>query len=425
MNTLKWELEDLAFATTHPRIYDEIVRLVAERAPSRDQFLAEVISQVERDLRAAKITARVTGRPKHYYSIYQKMIHGGREFSDIYDLVGIRILVDERPRLLRRAGRAAQPLEPAPGAVQGLRRDAEVQHVPVAAHHGDRPARQAGGDADPHGARCTGARSTASRRTGSTRRTRATATDRSPAEKSPDRLRHGVAAPAARLAERGRGPRRVPGLAALRDQLRRGVRLHPARRRDGPADRARRRSTSPTRSTPRSATTRSGPGSTAGWSRWSPRWSTATWSRCSPPSRPTPGPRRDWLTFVKSPRARSKIRHWFTKERREEAIEQGKEQIGRLLRKEGLPLKRVMTHESLTQVANELRLSRRLRALRRGRRGQPRCPDRRTQGGRGLRRQGRRRGGPRGGGHHHPAPPSHVDRRRTPGWWSRAPPTSW
>ena len=71
---------------------------------------------------------------------------------------------------------------------------------------------------------------------------------------------------------------------------------------------------------------------------------------------PNAGPSRDWLQIVKSPRARSKIRHWFTKERREEAIEQGKESIARLLRKEGLPLKRVMTHDSLTQVANELRL---------------------------------------------------------------------
>src|ERR687898_1719926 len=57
MNTLKWELEDLAFATLHPKIYDEIVRMVAERAPSRDQFLAEVVDQVERDLREAKIKA--------------------------------------------------------------------------------------------------------------------------------------------------------------------------------------------------------------------------------------------------------------------------------------------------------------------------------------------------------------------------------
>ena len=98
MNTLKWELEDLAFATMHPKIYDEIVRLVAERAPSRDQFLAAGDHPGrEATCAAAKINARVTGRPKHYYSIYQKMIHGGREFSDIYDLVGIRILVDSDP----------------------------------------------------------------------------------------------------------------------------------------------------------------------------------------------------------------------------------------------------------------------------------------------------------------------------------------
>src|ERR1700712_2327221 len=95
MNTLKWELEDLAFATLHPKMYDEIVRLVADRAPSRDQFLAQVIDQVESDLREAKIKAMVTGRPKHYYSIYQKMIVRGRDFSDIYDLVGIRILVED------------------------------------------------------------------------------------------------------------------------------------------------------------------------------------------------------------------------------------------------------------------------------------------------------------------------------------------
>ena len=95
MNTIKWELEDLAFATLHPKIYDEIVRMVAERAPSRDQFLAQVIEQVEADLKDAKVKATVTGRPKHYYSIYQKMIVGGREFTDIYDLVALRILVEE------------------------------------------------------------------------------------------------------------------------------------------------------------------------------------------------------------------------------------------------------------------------------------------------------------------------------------------
>src|SRR3546814_2746714 len=64
MNTIKWELEDLAFATLHPKIYDEIVRMVADRAPSRDQFLAAGIKQVEADLKTDRLTDRVTGRPK-------------------------------------------------------------------------------------------------------------------------------------------------------------------------------------------------------------------------------------------------------------------------------------------------------------------------------------------------------------------------
>jgi GTP pyrophosphokinase len=94
MNTVKWELEDRAFATLYPKRYDEIVRLVADRAPSRDTYLAEVIDRVSADLRAAKLKAEVTGRPKHYYSIYQKMIVRGRDFNDIYDLLGIRVLVE-------------------------------------------------------------------------------------------------------------------------------------------------------------------------------------------------------------------------------------------------------------------------------------------------------------------------------------------
>src|SRR6202020_388425 len=94
MNTIKWELEDLAFATLYPKRYDEIARLVSERAPRRDVFLQEVIEDVSTDLREAKVKARVTGRPKHYYSVYQKMIARNVGFDDIYDLVGIRVLVD-------------------------------------------------------------------------------------------------------------------------------------------------------------------------------------------------------------------------------------------------------------------------------------------------------------------------------------------
>src|SRR5690606_29316710 len=94
MNTLEGELEDLAFATMYPKRRDEMARLVSERAPRRDVYLQEVIEFVSAALRDARIKATVTGRPKHYYSIYQKMIARDVSFDDIYDLVGIRVLVD-------------------------------------------------------------------------------------------------------------------------------------------------------------------------------------------------------------------------------------------------------------------------------------------------------------------------------------------
>jgi GTP pyrophosphokinase len=93
MATVKWELEDLAFAILHAKRYNEIVRLVADRAPSRDTYLAAVTEQLTAELAGAKIPAEVVGRGKHYYSIYQKMLLRGRDFDEIHDLVAVRILV--------------------------------------------------------------------------------------------------------------------------------------------------------------------------------------------------------------------------------------------------------------------------------------------------------------------------------------------
>ncbi|HEX8344341.1 MAG TPA: HD domain-containing protein, partial [Actinoplanes sp.] len=94
MNTIKWELEDLAFGTLFPKRFEEINRLIGEHQPQREALLRQVTQKVQVDLKAAKIKAETTGRPKHLYSIYQKMIVRGRDFNDIYDLVGVRILVD-------------------------------------------------------------------------------------------------------------------------------------------------------------------------------------------------------------------------------------------------------------------------------------------------------------------------------------------
>ena len=94
MNAIKWELEDLSFKILEPKKFEEIERLVGERSPARDLLTSEVISAIDLDLAGETIKAQVSGRQKHFYSVYQKMVVRGREFNDIYDLVGIRILVD-------------------------------------------------------------------------------------------------------------------------------------------------------------------------------------------------------------------------------------------------------------------------------------------------------------------------------------------
>jgi len=95
MNAIKWELEDLSFEVLEPKKFEEISRLVAERSPSRDALTEEVIVSVKEDLSRDSIEATVTGRNKHFFSVYQKMVIRGREFNEIYDLVGIRVLVND------------------------------------------------------------------------------------------------------------------------------------------------------------------------------------------------------------------------------------------------------------------------------------------------------------------------------------------
>ena len=94
MSAIKWELEDLSFKTLEPKKYEEIERLVLERNPAREKMTTEVLELVQSDLLADGITAKVMGRQKHLYSVYQKMVIRGRDFNEIYDLVGIRVLVE-------------------------------------------------------------------------------------------------------------------------------------------------------------------------------------------------------------------------------------------------------------------------------------------------------------------------------------------
>jgi GTP diphosphokinase / guanosine-3',5'-bis(diphosphate) 3'-diphosphatase len=352
MNTIKWELEDLAFATLHPKIYDEIVRMVAERAPSRDQFLAEVITEVEKDLREAKIKATVTGRPKHYYSIYQKMIVGGREFSDIYDLVGIRILVDDdrdcysvlgvlhsrwNPVLNRFKDYVAMPkfnmyqsLHTTVIGPQGKPVEMQIRtfamhrraEYGVAAHWKYKENGRAGLDTEKLGD------------LDDMNWVRQLLDWQSEVEDPGEfleslrfeinRAETYVFTPRGDVIALPAGATPVDFAYAVHTEVGHhtiGARVNG-------------------RLVPLESTLENGDVVEVFTSK-----------------APNAGPSRDWLTFVKSPRARSKIRQWFTKERREEAIEQGKDQIAKLMRKEGLPLKRLMSHESLTLAATHFKIA--------------------------------------------------------------------
>ncbi len=352
MNTIKWELEDLAFATLHPKIYDEIVRMVAERAPSRGQFLGQVTAQVEKDLKEAKIKAKVTGRPKHYYSIYQKMIVGGREFSDIYDLVGVRILVESdrdcysvlgilhsrwNPVLGRFKDYVAMPkfnmyqslhttvIGPAGKPVE-LQIRTFAQHrraeYGVAAHWKYKEDGRNGVDTE----------------------RRADVDDMTWMRQLLD----------------WQNDVEDPGefLESLRFEINRAEVYVFTPRGDVVA--------LPTGATPvdfaYAVHTEVGHRTIGARvnGRLVPLESTLDNSdvvEVFTSKSPTAAPSRDWLTFVKSPRARNKIRQWFTKERREEAIEEGKDQIAKLMRKEGLPLQRLLSHETLTLVALHFKLN--------------------------------------------------------------------
>jgi guanosine-3',5'-bis(diphosphate) 3'-pyrophosphohydrolase len=92
---VKWQLEDLSFATLHPKRYAEIEQMVAARQPEREAYLGEVMTTLSAKLDEFGIQAEVRGRPKHLWSIYEKMVIGGKEFDDIFDLVGLRVIVDE------------------------------------------------------------------------------------------------------------------------------------------------------------------------------------------------------------------------------------------------------------------------------------------------------------------------------------------
>ena len=349
MNTVKWELEDLAFGTLFPKRFDEIVRLVSSRAPRREAFLQEVIQDVQADLREAKITPKVTGRPKHYYSIYQKMIAKNADFADIYDLVGIRVLVDSVKDCYAALGIIHARWNPVPGRFKDYIAMPKFNmyqslHTTVIGPGGKPVELQI--------------------RTWGMHR----------------RAEYGVAAhwkyKEESVSSRGKDKDDAQEMAWLR-QL-----VDWQRETEDPAEfleslRFDLAAAEVYVFTPRGEVVALPQGSTPvdfAYAIHTEVGHRTVGARINgrlvalestldngdtveifTSKAPEAGPSRDWLKFVQSPRARNKIRQWFSKERREAAVDAGKDQIARAMRKLGLPLQRLAAADNLIALARDLR----------------------------------------------------------------------
>lgn len=341
MNAIKWELEDLSFAVIEPKKYEEITRLVAERSPSRDALTSEVISAVQEDLAKDGIESTVTGRKKHFYSVYQKMVVRGRDFNDIYDLVGIRVLVNDVKDCYAVLGSIHARWSPIPGRFKDYIAMPKFNlyqslHTTVIGPNGKAIEIQIR-TYDMH-----------------------------------SRAEFGIAA---HWKYKQGGDQKSPEMLWLRQ-------LHEWQKEtEDPSEflealRFDLGSPEVFVFTPKGSVIALPGGSTPVDFAFSVH--TDVGLRCAGAKvngRLVPlesklangdvveivtnksdsaGPSRDWLNFVKSPRARSKIKAWFSKERREEAIDAGRESIARQMRKAGLPLQKIFAGHALLELAHDL-----------------------------------------------------------------------
>jgi guanosine-3',5'-bis(diphosphate) 3'-pyrophosphohydrolase len=350
IQTIKWELEDLSFAVLYPKLYAEIESLVRQRTPERERLVQQVIDAINDDLKGAKIRGKVVGRPKQYYSIYQKMVVRGREFDEIYDLVGIRVLVNSVRDCYAILGSIHARWTPMPGRFKDYIATPKFNlyqslHTTVIGPEG-RPVEIQIRTEEMHQRaefgvaahwkykeQTTGKSSGGPVKVDTDLAWLAHLSDWQAETADPseflDSLRFEIGAkevyvftPKGRVIGLPAGATPVDFAYAVHTEV--GHRTMGAKVNG--------------RLVPLESSLTTGDVVEVFTSK-----------------NPDSGPSQDWLNFVKSPRARNKIRQWFTKERRDEAIEQGKDAIARAMRKQNLPLQKLMSQDSLVEVASLLK----------------------------------------------------------------------
>ncbi|WP_296646163.1 bifunctional (p)ppGpp synthetase/guanosine-3',5'-bis(diphosphate) 3'-pyrophosphohydrolase [Rhodoluna sp.] len=348
INTIKWELEDISFSVLYPKVYEEIVNLVKQRTPKRAEFIESVIGSIEEDLRDAKIKGKVAGRPKQYYSIYQKMVVRGREFDDIYDLVGIRVLVNEIRDCYAVLGSIHARWNPIPGrfkdyiampkfnlyqslhtTVMGPQgRPVEIQ---IRTHEMHQRAEYGVAAHWKYKEQIGKSEVTSDEDLAWLKHLTDWQAETQDPSEFLDSLRFEIGAkevyvftPKGRVIGLAGGATPVDFAYAVHTEV--GHRTMGAKVNG--------------RLVPLETPLVSGDVIEIFTSK-----------------SPDAGPSQDWLNFVKSPRARAKIKQWFAVGRRDEAIESGREQLAKAMRKQNLPLQRLMAADELVKLAGELRYS--------------------------------------------------------------------
>ena len=343
---VKWELEDLSFKTLHPGPYHEIASLVEKRRGERQQYVEGVLEAAHTRIREAGLKADVQGRPKHLYSIYEKMVIGGKEFNEIYDLAGMRVLVDSVRDVYAALGAIHSLWKPVPGRFKdyiAMPKSNMYQslHTTVVGPQGRAIEVQI-----------------------RTKEMHRTAEYGIAAHWRYKEGRDGKKAKeAADLAWLGQMLEWLKDMADPREFME-GLKIDlyggqvfcftpkgdvmnlPAGA--TPVDFAYSIHTEVGHRTigakvngklvPLDYELRTGDTVDILTSKAQGE-----------------GPSQDWLRWVKTPRARNKIRQWFSRERREDALEDGREQLQRLMRKQNVPFKRLATEDALEQLADEMK----------------------------------------------------------------------
>jgi GTP pyrophosphokinase len=345
--TIKSELEDISFSVLYPKVYEEIVSLVKQRNPLRSEYTETVIEEIDTELRDAKVKARIEGRPKQYYSIYQKMILKGREFEDIYDLVGVRVIVPSVRDCYGALGAIHAKWSPLPGRFKDYIAMPKFNlyqslHTTVLGPEGRAVEIQI--------------------------RT----------HEMHQRAEFGVAAHWKYKQVSGKGPEKEMDLAWLKqlsdwqeETADPGEFLDNLRFEIGAKELY--------VFTPKGRVIGLSAGSTPVDFAYAVHTEVGHKTigakvngRLVPletklqagdvvevltSKSNTASPSKDWLNFVGSPRARAKIKHWFTQERKEHSSEEGKEALIRGLRRQGLPVQSLINSDLLEEVAEDFKLA--------------------------------------------------------------------